>query len=405
MKTSLIILALFCLAGSYSQENPLHKILESFHLQNANDSDGLIDIGMVYSVKLNSSPKGAGDIQEVSGRVGLFPQEKNVAWLKFRTLQSGVMTIKILPDSANNDYDFLLFSFPENETLDGISNKTQKPIRSNCARTQNINEGKTGLSYQSGEKNHVGQGTGASFSNSLEVKRGETYILVLNNVTDDGSGVQVFFDYWKSKKISGIVKDEKEKPIKTDIIWEDRASGEILAQTESDSLNGKFLIEVPYNTSTPEGFSLIAFSDTKIFDQKDFEGSEVSAYSGQPISMVLKELKGGGRMNFGTINFVANQANFLSSAYPSLKRLYKLMKKNTEMKIEISGHTHGNNDITQQLSEKRAEAVKDYLIDHGIKEDRLTTVGYGGKFMLYAEDSGEKLASKNRRVEVLVLSF
>lgn len=156
---------------------------------------------MVYSVKLNTSPKGAGDVQEVSGRVGLFPQENNVVWLKFKTLQSGTMTIKILPDSSNTDYDFLLFSLPENSSLDKILNRSHKLIRSNCARTQNIDEGKTGLSCQSGKKDHVHQGIGASFSNSLEVKRGETYILVLNNVTGDGAGVEVFFDYWKSKKI------------------------------------------------------------------------------------------------------------------------------------------------------------------------------------------------------------
>lgn len=399
-----VLFSLFALI-IHGQTNALQKTLESFNLKNSNDSDGLIKLGMVQTVRLNSSPNGAGDFREVERRKNLFPKEENITWLEFSVLQSGTMTMRIVPDSASNDYDFILFSGTNTNSLEQIRKGLQKPIRSNCARTQNIENGVTGLSYKNADPNHARQGLGASFSNGLEVKRGEKYILVLNNVTNLGSGATIYFEYWKSKDINGFVTDEDNKPIRTDVIWEDLSSGKILAETTSDSITGKFSFQVPYNTVSKDGFALVAYSDTMVFDEKDFEGSEVSALSGEPLSMVLKELKGGQKMKFNSINFVGDKAEFLATATPSLKRLYRLMKRNKDMTIEIGGHTNGNNERTQKLSEDRAEAVRNYLIERGIVEKRISTIGYGGKFMLHPKDSGEKLASKNRRVEVVVKSY
>jgi len=69
----------------------------------------------------------------------------------------------------------------------------------------------------------------------------------------------------------------------------------------------------------------------------------------------------------------------------------------------IEGHTDlsGSPQHNQALSERRAEAVKRYLVDHGIAADRLTTVGYGSSRPLTTDPSPTAQAI-NRRVTLVV---
>ena len=74
-------------------------------------------------------------------------------------------------------------------------------------------------------------------------------------------------------------------------------------------------------------------------------------------------------------------------------------------KVEVAGHANsiGGADYNDDLSLRRAEAVKQYLVDHGIASDRLTTMGYGESEPIGSNDTPEGLA-RNRRVELRVLN-
>ena len=79
------------------------------------------------------------------------------------------------------------------------------------------------------------------------------------------------------------------------------------------------------------------------------------------------------------IFFDFDKATLRPESEESLDKLVTLLNENANVTIELSAHTdnRGSDDYNQRLSQRRAESVVNYLIDHGIAADRLTPVGYG----------------------------
>lgn len=86
-----------------------------------------------------------------------------------------------------------------------------------------------------------------------------------------------------------------------------------------------------------------------------------------------------------------------------LERLVRFMKETPNALVEISGHTdsQGDDDYNKKLSERRANAVTDYLIKRGIAPDRLKATGFGETKSVSTNDTEEGRAN-NRRVEMTV---
>jgi outer membrane protein OmpA-like peptidoglycan-associated protein len=79
-----------------------------------------------------------------------------------------------------------------------------------------------------------------------------------------------------------------------------------------------------------------------------------------------------------------------------------VMRGNPGVKLEIQGHTdsQGSAAYNQGLSERRAEAVKAYMVSSGISSDRLSTEGFGASRQAASNDNAAGMA-KNRRAELI----
>lgn len=87
--------------------------------------------------------------------------------------------------------------------------------------------------------------------------------------------------------------------------------------------------------------------------------------------------------------------------YPALDKVADMLVKNTNMRVEISGHTDtvGTMQYNQRLSERRANAVAAYLERKGVSRDRMTVRGYS--FTRLAVQTGPNVKEpRNRRVEI-----
>ena len=79
------------------------------------------------------------------------------------------------------------------------------------------------------------------------------------------------------------------------------------------------------------------------------------------------------------IFYAFDKATLLPESKNALDSLILMLNENPNITIELSAHTdyRGAEDYNKKLSQKRAESVVKYLINHGIAADRLTAVGYG----------------------------
>lgn len=104
------------------------------------------------------------------------------------------------------------------------------------------------------------------------------------------------------------------------------------------------------------------------------------------------------------ILFESNRAVLLPSSYNELDAFASYLVKNPQLSIEIGGHTDntGSEEQNKILSEKRANAVADYLIAKGVDLLRVTFKGYGSTKPI-ANNSSDEGKKQNRRVEFTVI--
>jgi OOP family OmpA-OmpF porin len=106
------------------------------------------------------------------------------------------------------------------------------------------------------------------------------------------------------------------------------------------------------------------------------------------------------------VNFDFDKATIRSADTAELQKAVDFVKKYPGYGSSIEGHTDniGSERYNQRLSERRAAAVKEHLLKHGVADGaRLKTKGYG-KSKPIADNSTEKSRFENRRVEILILS-
>jgi outer membrane protein OmpA-like peptidoglycan-associated protein len=136
-----------------------------------------------------------------------------------------------------------------------------------------------------------------------------------------------------------------------------------------------------------------------------------NAEDAKKINVTIKEivLKYGlltdGKFVTNAIVFDVNSANIQASSNETLKTVGEILEDNNDMKIKITGHTDSDGDDNKnlQLSQKRAQAVKDYLLkNYKIDAARLTFEGKGEKVPAMPNNTSEGKAA-NRRVEFVKL--
>jgi outer membrane protein OmpA-like peptidoglycan-associated protein len=109
-------------------------------------------------------------------------------------------------------------------------------------------------------------------------------------------------------------------------------------------------------------------------------------------------------IRINNIFFDYNESTLKPESFLELDRLYNVLSSNSDINVEISGHTDnvGSDEYNIKLSQSRSEAVKEYLVKKGINTNRIISKGYGKSNPVATNDT-EEGKQLNRRVEFKIL--
>ena len=114
----------------------------------------------------------------------------------------------------------------------------------------------------------------------------------------------------------------------------------------------------------------------------------------------------GQTLRLKSLIFEQSKTNITPESYAELNQLVEIMKKTPSMVIQLEGHTDykGRASLNMKLSQSRVEAVKEYLVNKGVKAKKIKLKAFGGSQPLSREADDEKRRI-NRRVEVRILNI
>ena len=106
----------------------------------------------------------------------------------------------------------------------------------------------------------------------------------------------------------------------------------------------------------------------------------------------------------GGVTFASDSANITSSFYSALNGIAQSLNNYPETRIQVNGYTDstGNDGHNQELSQRRANAVAQYLIAQGVSSNRIVANGFGSSNPI-ASNSTQEGRLQNRRVEIKIL--
>jgi len=169
---------------------------------------------------------------------------------------------------------------------------------------------------------------------------------------------------------------------------------------KSNSFDGNYKIILPYGKK----YSFQASNSGYYSISNYLDLSEINNYKEMNINIEMKPVEIGEIIRMNNIFFDFNEATLKTESYMELNRVVKLLSDNSNIEIELSGHTDniGTDEYNLNLSKLRADAVTSYLVAKGINGVRISTIGYGKNNPVSTNDS-EEGRQLNRRVEFTIL--
>lgn len=202
--------------------------------------------------------------------------------------------------------------------------------------------------------------------------------------------------------VRGVVYNTKtRRPIQARIFYESLPDGKEIGTIESDPLTGEYQIILP--TGTMYGY--LAESEGFIAINANVNLKDVEVYGELIKNLYLVPIEKGAVVRLNNIFFDFDKYVLKEASFPELNRIIEVMNKNTDIRISIEGHTDniGTQDYNSKLSERRANAVVDYLVKGGISKERMQSKGWGKLKPMVSNDDEIGGRALNRRVEFVIM--
>ena len=201
---------------------------------------------------------------------------------------------------------------------------------------------------------------------------------------------------FKGRILDGVTKD----PIAASIDITINKTGDIYTSLYSNSATGKFLLSLPAG----ENYGISVAAEGYLFYSENFDLPKGDGFNMVTKDIELSNIKVGNNITLKNVFFNTGKWHVKEDSHSELDRLVLLLSDIPGLKIEISGHTDniGTESFNELLSQRRADAVVNYLVGKGVDKNRLVAKGYGQSIPVESNDTDEGRAA-NRRTEFEII--
>jgi outer membrane protein OmpA-like peptidoglycan-associated protein len=202
--------------------------------------------------------------------------------------------------------------------------------------------------------------------------------------------------------MKGKIYDAKiYKPLEAFFELFDLSSADKVVEAYSDGGTGEFLVCIP----SGKDYALNIRCKGYLFFSEHFTMTGGTYREPYLKDIPLKRIQSGEKVILKNIFFDFASAKLLDTSKAELQRLVQFLRDNPDVKILITGHTDnvGTQAYNLDLSQNRARAVANYLLNEGIAATRVSYKGLGASEPV-ADNGTEEGRAQNRRTELLIVN-
>ena len=202
--------------------------------------------------------------------------------------------------------------------------------------------------------------------------------------------------------VSGRVLDPQGNPIAgAAIIWNDLTLNVEAGRSTSAPVSGEYFIALPAGHM----YGFYADKEGYVGKSENLDLTDKAEYAEYHMDITLypveRLVQDNVVIRLNNIFFDFDKSDLKEESIFELDRWVKFLGKYGNINVEFHGHADwiGTDEYNQKLSERRAGAVMQYLLDQGTPADRMTAIGFGESMPVASNETDEGRA-QNRRVEI-----
>lgn len=196
-----------------------------------------------------------------------------------------------------------------------------------------------------------------------------------------------------------VVDAESLKPLEATFRLVQLDDGNELYKDTTDS-DGVFLVSL----ASRKAYALHVEKKEYLLFSAHYRLDSLTSETSNTLEIALHQIKNGTSTVLNNIFFETNEATLQPASEEELSVLFRFLKLNPQLSVEISGHTDstGNEALNQKLSLLRAQVVKDFLVKSGILSEKIHVKGEGSALPV-ATNTTEEGKALNRRTEMKII--
>jgi outer membrane protein OmpA-like peptidoglycan-associated protein/tetratricopeptide (TPR) repeat protein len=195
-----------------------------------------------------------------------------------------------------------------------------------------------------------------------------------------------------------VIDETTAAPLGAVITLVDNETQKVVARINSNAETGDFELVIPHGGN----YGVATDKAGYLFNSINFNLPQFAEYQEIDTHILMVKAEVGSKVVLKNIFFDVGKSDLKQESIAELEKIKQLLLSNAQLKVQINGHTDnsGNAATNQVLSLRRAEAVVQYLIEHGIDTVRLSAKGFGSEKPLVSNDDEAEGREINRRTEI-----